>query len=122
MYDDFGEHADAILARLHETSDLVMGPMLRAAPAPVRELVLQEFERIGASDLAALNEAVAPIYAQLEQTAGTSAFLDEIRTPEAAERHERHDRAVAEREAAERQTAEHDERPAVATATGAVPT
>jgi hypothetical protein len=33
-----------------------------------------------ASDLAALNHTVEPVYTQLEQTAGTSAFLDEIRS------------------------------------------
>lgn len=46
--------AGAILAHLHETSDLVMGPILRAAPQPVRALVIKEFERIGVTDLAAL--------------------------------------------------------------------
>jgi hypothetical protein len=56
----------------------------------------------------------------LERDARSLAFLDEIRTPEAAKRHERHDRAVAEREAvAARDAADHeaqrDEQPAVAT-------
>ena len=41
----------------------------------------------------------------LERDARSLAFLDEIRTPEAAERHERHDRAVAARDAAERESA-----------------
>ena len=46
--------AGAILARLHKASELVMGPIARAAPGPVRELVIEEFERIGAADMAAL--------------------------------------------------------------------
>lgn len=46
--------AGAVLARLHEASELVMGPIARAAPGPVRELVVEEFERIGAADMAAL--------------------------------------------------------------------
>jgi DNA repair protein RecO (recombination protein O) len=43
----------------------------------------------------------------LERDARSLAFLDEIRTPEAAERHARHDRAVADR-AAEREAAAGD--------------
>ena len=46
--------AGALLTRLHEASELVMGPIVRAAPGPVRELVIEEFERIGAADMAAL--------------------------------------------------------------------
>lgn len=45
--------AGAIVAYLHETSDLVIGPFARAAPAPVRELVVQEFGRITFGDMAA---------------------------------------------------------------------
>jgi membrane protein len=45
--------ASAIVASLHETGDLVMGPILHAAPKPVRELVMQELGRIAFGDMAA---------------------------------------------------------------------
>lgn len=45
--------AGAIIAYLNETSDLLVGPFGRAAPAPVRAILVQELGRIAFGDMAA---------------------------------------------------------------------
>jgi membrane protein len=46
--------AGFVLAELHETADLVVGPIVRAAPIPVRRLVDESLYRLTSSDKAAL--------------------------------------------------------------------
>ncbi|MEO5731518.1 MAG: YihY/virulence factor BrkB family protein [Byssovorax sp.] len=45
--------AGAIVAYLNETSDVLVGPFGRAAPGPVRDIVVQELGRIAFGDVAA---------------------------------------------------------------------
>jgi DNA repair protein RecO (recombination protein O) len=93
------------LLKAYQRQDVEAIAALRLSPETEREVesAMRDFLRVA-----------------LDRDARSLAFLDEIRTPEAAERHARHDRAVAERDAAAARDADGPE--TVAVETGVVPT